>query len=932
MEKVFLIDGHAQIFRMYYAFMRRPMINSKGEDTSILFGFTKMLLELIAKEQPTHLAVAFDPPAKTFRHEAFPEYKANRSAAPELVKAALEPLQEILAAFNIPVVMMPGYEADDVIGSMASQWQGNERNIYMVTPDKDYGQLVTEGVFQYKPAKGGNDIEIIGKEQICSHYGICEPQQVIDILTIWGDASDNVPGIKGIGEVGAKKLIGKYGSIEGVIAHAGELSAKQQEAIKDAENQIMMSRFLVTIKTDIALPLGVDDIRIKPLDYGSVYAMFNKFEFNSLRKMLPQQVNTGAPAAAGSGLFAAEENSVAGGLEAAAQMQAMQENCAQMPAIEELELGKLLEIAAQSKRLSIHFTEQQSLILATGSSTICTCVVDDIKELEENNLSGYKKLKNILEESGIVKVGYGFKEHIKRLRACGVDLNKAMESGKLSSVEDIEIMHYLINPERSHKTDLLIKTYLGIDMESVVKPEDGQAEPQPEMFDLFSAPAEPVKAAPSQTEITQCALFLPLSGKVLQELEKANQKELYYSIEMPLIAVLSDMEWQGVKIDTAHLKCYSTELTKELNVIEQQIKDIAQDTQLNVSSPKQVGILLFEKLGLNPKVKKSARGNYPTDEETLTELLHSHPVVGQILEFRALKKLLSTYIDSFPSLISKQTGKLHTTFNQTITATGRLSSTNPNLQNIPIRTERGKEIRKAFIPSAPDGFIVSADYSQIELRLMAHMSGDSDLIDAFNHGKDIHTATAAKVFKVAEDEVTKEQRSRAKVANFGIIYGISAFGLSQRLGMNRTDSKQLIEEYFKNYPGVKEYMNSMIEKAKESGYVETIYGRRRFLPDINSRNAVVRSFNERNAINAPLQGSAADIIKVAMINVYERLKRENLASKMVLQVHDELVFDVVPQEVEQIKQIVKQEMERVIELSIPLIADCNSGKNWLEAH
>ncbi len=944
MKKVFLIDGHAQIFRMYYAFMRRPMINSKGVDTSILYGFTKMLLELIAREQPTHLAVAFDPPAKTFRHEAYPEYKANRSATPELVKEALEPLQEILAAFNIPVVMMPGFEADDVIGSMATQWHGYDRNIYMVTPDKDYGQLVTDGVFQYKPAKGGNEIEIIGKEQICSHYGICEPQQVIDILTIWGDASDNVPGVKGIGEVGAKKLIGKYGSIENLIEHSKELSVKQQEAIKEAESQIMMSRFLVTIKTDIQLPLGIDDIKIKPLDYSSIYAMFNKFEFNSLRKMLPQQQITETAAildntaTSGSGLFTVEGCSVAEG----------QDTTAQMPEIQETVLGKLLEMSIHNKKLAIHFTEQGALVLATYhttstdsaadlfdkqnySTTLYTSVIEKIGELAKRETVLFEQLKSVLEDSKITKTGYGFKQHIKRLRSHDIDLNRALERGRLSAVEDIEIMHYLINPERSHKIEFLLKTYLEMDLDNIIPQEKEELQEQ-ESFDLFSTPVEPAKATPSRIDIAKCALTLPLEGKIMEELEKANQKMLYNSIEMPLISVLSDMEWQGVKIDTEHLKTYSAELTKELNQIEQQVRDIAQDPLLNVSSPKQVGILLYDKLNLNQKAKKSSRGNYPTDEETLTELLNLHPVVGKILEFRALKKLLSTYIDSFPSLISKQTGKLHTTFNQSITATGRLSSTNPNLQNIPIRTERGKEIRKAFIPSLPLGVIVSADYSQIELRLMAHMSGDKDLIDAFNHGKDIHTATAAKIFKVAESDVTREQRSRAKVANFGIIYGISAFGLSQRLGMNRTDSKQLIEEYFKSYPGIKEYMNNMIQRAKENGYVETIYGRRRFLPDINSRNAVVRNFNERNAINAPLQGSAADIIKVAMINVYERLVKENLTSKMVLQVHDELVFDVVPHEEQQIRQIVKEEMESVVKLSIPLIADCNSGKNWLESH
>lgn len=925
MNKVFLIDGHAQIFRMYYAFMRRPMINSKGTDTSILFGFTKMLLELMAKEHPTHIAVAFDPPAKTFRHEAFEQYKANRPAAPELVKEALEPLKEILAAFNIPVVMLPGYEADDVIGSMATQWKGESRKIFMVTPDKDYGQLITENVFQYKPAKGGNETEIVGKEQICAQYGICTPQQVIDILTIWGDASDNVPGIKGIGEVGAKKLVGKYGNIEGIIEHIGELPAKQQQAITESLEQISMSRFLVTIKTDIALPVELDDIAVKPLDYNRINNIFNKFEFNSLRRLLPENsfsaITDSHAATEASTLFANETT------------ETIEKAAATTDFFHKFILAdELLDKAVQNKKVTMLLTENESLILATGNNPVYTTTIPQLKIFKTESPTVALTLKTVLEDNTITKIGYGFKRYIKILRDSRIDLNQSISLGKLNGVEDIEIMHYLINPERSHKPDMLIKSYLGVDLDSFLKSDSTNKESICETFDLFSAQTEENTSGPTDSEVMQCALLLPLHEKIAKELKQANQRDLYDNMEMPLISVLSDMEWQGVKIDIAHLKAYSRQLTTELNDIEQQARDLAGESNLNLSSPKQIGILLYEKLKLNSKAKKSSKGNYPTDEDTLTELLDSHPIVSKILEFRALKKLLSTYIDTFPELISKQTGRLHTTFNQAITATGRLSSTNPNLQNIPVRTERGKEIRKAFIPSFDNGYIVAADYSQIELRLMAHMSGDKDLIEAFKHGKDIHTATAAKIFKVAESDVTKEQRRRAKVANFGIIYGISAFGLSQRLSMSRTESKQLIEEYFKSYPGVKEYMNNMILKAKETGYVETIYKRRRFLPDINSRNAVVRSFNERNAINAPLQGSAADIIKMAMINVYQRIKAENLASKMVLQVHDELVFDVEPNEVEQIKHLVKEEMERVIELHIPLIADCNAGKNWLEAH
>ena len=925
MERIFLIDGHAQIFRMYYAFMRRPMINSKGVDTSILFGFTKMLLELIAKEHPTHLAVAFDPPAKTFRHEAFPEYKANRSAAPELVKEALEPLQEILAAFNIPVVMVPGYEADDVIGSMATQWKGFSKAIYMVTPDKDYGQLIDDNVFQYKPGKGGNETEIVGKEEICSHYGICAPEQIIDILTIWGDSSDNVPGVRGIGEVGAKKLVGKYGNLKGILDNIAELPKKQQESIQEAAEQIKMSRFLVTIKTDMELPVTLDDLRMQPLNYTAVYDVFNKFEFNSLRKLLPQNPH---PEKTPEYIMA---NSSAAGEQNGTREE-------MLPVINQnITIGSVLESAVKNGELAIKITGSNALVLAVSNqndTSFDSCTIPDLRELGCSNPAAFAELKDVLENPGILKTGYGFKQYINILNRFDIDLNSCSLNGGLKGIGDIEIMHYLLNPERSHKDELLIKSYLGIELSELEqnKNNDNSPEELPEP-DLFSTGfEEKMDLQPSRNEINLCALSLPLYRILQKELDQAAQSRLYHEIEMPLIGVLADMERQGVTIDIPHLKGYSKELTSEINEIELQVRELAEEPDLNLSSPKQVGILLYEKLKLNPKAKKSAKGNYSTDEESLSELADKHPIVNKILEFRALKKLLSTYIDNFPALVSPVSGKVHTTFNQTVTATGRLSSANPNLQNIPIRTQRGKEIRKAFIPSDPNGYIVSADYSQIELRLMAHMSGDKDLIAAFNNGKDIHTATAAKIFNVTEEEVTKEQRSRAKTANFGIIYGISAFGLSQRLGMGRSESKQLIEEYFKNYPGVKEYMNNMITKAKEKGYVETIYGRRRFLPDINSRNAAVRSFSERNAINAPLQGSAADIIKVAMIRVYKRLKEENIRSKMVLQVHDELVFDVVPEEQDRIREIVKNEMEKVIQLHVPLIADCNSGKNWLEAH
>ncbi|MBQ1929049.1 MAG: DNA polymerase I, partial [Bacteroidales bacterium] len=831
---------------------------------------------------PTHLAVAFDPPAKTFRHTAYPLYKANRSAAPELVKAALEPLQEILKAFNIPVIMMPGFEADDVIGSMATQWKGNNTQIFMVTPDKDYGQLISENVFQYKPAKGGNEIEIIGREQVCQHYGICNPEQVIDILTIWGDSSDNVPGIKGIGEVGAKKLMAKYGSLDSIIEHRSELPQKQQENINASLDQIEMSRFLVTIKTDIELPLKVEDIIIKGASYQELDRVFNRYEFNSLRKMLPAD------------FVHSTQESVLEVENTVSKSYNPKENT----------IAQIANDAAKSAQCSIIDVDSNHIAIGTTQG---------YHILEWKNIAD---IADLLQNNSVSKIGYNIKALYKKLWENGINLT--------GEIFDIELMHYIINPERTHKEEYLYKSYLGLDMENVIT-STAATEPAVEQLDLFSFVQQESDATQdlSQEEKNllgiRCNALIDLKDKLLEELKSSGQEKLYTEIEAPLVEVLANMEYTGVKIDTSNLNSYSKELGTVLDSIEKQAYELSGEA-INLSSPKQVGALLYEKLKLNPKVKKSAKGSYPTDEETLTGLLDAHPIVGKILEYRGIKKLISTYTDALPQLINNKTGKIHTTYNQSLTATGRLSSTNPNLQNIPIRTQKGREIRKSFIPSTANGYIVSADYSQIELRLMAHLSQDPHLVDAFNRNMDIHTATAAKVFKVDEMDVTKEQRSRAKVANFGIIYGISAFGLSQRLGMSRTDSKQLIDEYFNNYPKVKEYMNNMIQKAREEGYVETIYGRKRFLPDINSRNAAVRSYNERNAINAPLQGSAADIIKVAMINIYKRLNAEGLKSKMVLQVHDELIFDVTEQEVEQICNIVTQEMEKVAKLRIPLVA------------
>ena len=850
MKKLYLIDGHALVFRMYYAFLRRPMINSKGEDTSILFGFTKYLLELIAREKPTHLAVMFDPPGGTFRHDLYPEYKATRSATPELVKAALEPLSQIVDALDIPVLMKPGFEADDVIGTVARDFAGRGFDVYMVTPDKDLGQIVDDHIFQYKPGKGGADNEILSKEAICGQYGISDPHQIIDILAIWGDAADNVKGVPGVGEVGARKLVAAYGSVEGIEAHLDELPPRQQASFREALPYLGLSKTLVTVKTDVDIPVTEEQLLLGNPDVPRVTELFNHYEFNSLRGFIPT-------------------------METAPEPQHKSLECAETAA------DAVIRKARQEGCIAVRLAERVTLASGHDYATL-----------------PFSEAVPVLSDETLVKCGFGLK-------------NTALKG----PLHDIELMHYLLNPERSHKLETLSAAYLGADLA------ESEADGQMMLFDFEDKTAG--------KECVAAGLIAPLLQK---ELEAQHLWELYTRIEMPLIGVLADMEATGVRIDPRILGDYSRVLSKELVRIEQEARDLAGEPALNLSSPKQLGVVLYEKLNLNPRVKKSRNDSYPTDEETLTEIADRHPIVGKILEFRAIKKLLSTYIDPLPALINPATGKVHTTFTQALTATGRLSSVKPNLQNIPIRTERGMKIREAFVPSDPDGWIVSADYSQIELRLMAHLSGDEHLVAGFAHGADVHRATAARIFHIEPEAVTAEERRRAKVANFGIIYGISAFGLSQRMGISRTEAKAFIEEYFRSYPGVKEYMDRVVAQAREKGYVETLFGRKRFLPDIASKNAVARGLAERNAINAPIQGSAADIIKLAMIAVSRRLAKEGLRSKMVLQVHDELVFDVVPDERDRIVEIVKQEMENVCTLSVPLITECNYGKNWREAH
>lgn len=881
-KRLFLIDGHALVFKMYYAFLKRPMINSKGADMSILFGFTKYILELIEKEKPTHLAVAFDPPGGTFRHEMYPEYKATREETPQLVIDALEPLTELCEAMHIPVLMVKGYEADDVIGTVAKKEEQEGFKVYMVTPDKDYGQLITENILQFKPGKAGNDNEIIGTEAVCSKYGISNPRQVIDMLTICGDTSDNVPGVKGVGEKGAGKLIAKYGSVKNIYDHLDDLTPKQREAFESARDHIRLSQELVTIRTDVPIGINADEMAVD-MEYDQhIVGLFDKYEFGSLKKYIGHlQTDSGA-----------QENKTIEYLAISPSEAASRARKVRSCSIRTESYGESIFSGIRKVTVGIH--DGNDVYIASGTP---------------------EEMSDIISDESIEKYGYDLKRQCNLLSEAGIRF-----MGKLL---DIELMHYVINPEKSHKPEILAKGYLDIDM---TRNQDG-GQIQQSLFNDEECTEEDEAG-------TEAAIMIRLGEKVRNDLARSGMSKLYDQIEEPLIYVLSGMERTGVRVDLMQLHNYAAQLNKELEERQQRIREMAGEPDLNILSPKQIGHLLFEKLMLDPKVKAKSgvRYSYSTDEDTLVALSDRHPIIDEILEYRAVRKLLSTYIEPLHNFVSQKTGKIHTTFNQALTATGRLSSSKPNLQNIPVRTERGKEIRKAFVPSAPDGIIMSADYSQIELRIMAHLSQDSHLIDAFRHGLDVHAMTASKIFGIDIGEVTPEQRRIAKTANFGIMYGISSFGLAQRLRISRAQAKKIIDDYFANFTSISTYIRNTIDSAKELGYVKTLFGRRRYLPDINSRNATVRSLAERNAINAPIQGTSADIIKKAMIGVDRKISEAGLRSRMVLQIHDELVFDAIESEADMLKDIVKQEMENVIPLSIPLTVECNYGKNWLEAH
>ena len=923
MEKLFLLDAYALIYRAYYALIKSPRINSKGFNTSAILGFVNTLEDVLKKENPTHIGIAFDPTGPTFRHEAYPEYKAQREETPEVIRLSVPIIKDIIRAYRIPILEVPGYEADDVIGTLATEAGKRGITTYMMTPDKDYGQLVGENVFMYRPRHNDKAFEVMGVEEVKNKYAIQSPLQVIDLLGLMGDASDNIPGCPGVGEKTAQKLIAQFGNIENLLAHTDQLKGALRTKVEENRKQIEFSRFLATIKTDVPLPLDMDALKRESPDEEELRKIFQELEFRTLLERIFKEKPKETPAATPGqgdlfGFFTPETTSEPEKTNLATLHTL---NCNYQLVDNEEKLSQLLQnivtqsvlsldtettstdpIRAELVGMSFSYAENQAFYVPVPADrSEAQKIVDRFRPVFENR--------------EIMKVGQNIKYDMLVLANYGVQLQ--------GPLFDTMVAHYVLQPELRHNMDYLAEIYLNyqtIHIEELIGP---KGKNQGNMRDL--PPASVYEYACEDADVT-----LKLKNKLEKELDENNVRKLFEEIEMPLIPVLAYMERNGVRIDTEALKETSRHFTLRMKQIEEEVYQLA-GTEFNIASPKQVGEVLFDRLKIVEKAKKTKTGQYVTSEEVLESLRGKHEVVGKILEHRGLKKLLGTYIDALPQLINPETGRIHTSFNQTVTATGRLSSSNPNLQNIPIRNEDGKEIRKAFIPD--DGCIFfSADYSQIELRIMAHLSGDPHMIEAFQKGQDIHAATASKIYKVPLEEVTREQRSKAKTANFGIIYGISVFGLAERLNVDRKEAKELIDGYFENYPHVKEYMDESIRFARERGYIETIFKRKRYLPDINSRNAVVRGYAERNAINAPIQGSAADIIKVAMVRIYQRFLKERIQSKMILQVHDELNFSVLPEEQEKVKQIVIEEMESAYKMKAPLLADSGWGQNWLEAH
>lgn len=930
-KKLFLLDAYALIYRAYFAFAKNPRINSKGQNTSAAFGFTNVLIDVIKNEKPTHLAVVFDPPGgSTHRQADFEAYKAHREEMPEDIRSMIQPIKRIIEAFNVPILEVNGYEADDVIGTLAKIAEKKGYTTYMMTPDKDYGQLVSENIFMFKPGRGGNPPEIMGVKEVCEKFEVENPMQVIDILGLWGDASDNIPGIPGIGEKTAKTLIQKYGSLEAILENAHELKGKQQENVINFADQGRVSKMLATIITDLEVDFDEEALIMCDVDSEKVKEIFTELEFRNLaRRVIGEDIVVTAHPTANSGdsaqldLFGVQSMLVEQDPTPTADYKTI---ATEKPSYH------LITQADERKELLDLLLKQEQVCFDTETTDLDALHADlvgmsfSFKAREAFYVAvpdNFEDAKKVVEEfmpffesNKIEKIAHNIKYDLKVLNRYSVSVAEP--------TFDTMIAHYLINPESKQSMDFLAEFYLKYKPISIETLIGKKGKSQGNMKDL--KPEEVVDYACEDADIT-----FQLKQIFEPEIQKEHLKELFYNLEMPLVHVLKDMEQEGIAIDVESLKDYSKELETTLLQLEKDIKSAA-GFDFNVDSPKQLGEVLFDHLKIDPKAKKTKTGQYATSEDILQKLSNAHAIIPMILEYRQLRKLKSTYVDPLPMMTDRLDGRIHTNFMQTVTATGRLSSNNPNLQNIPIKTEKGREIRKSFIPRDSNHVLLAADYSQIELRIIAALSGDETMIHAFHNKFDIHTATASKVFHVPMEEVTREQRGAAKAVNFGIIYGQSAFGLSQSLNISRTEAKSIIDSYFEQFSALKTYMDKVLLDAREKGYVETIMKRRRYLPDINSANAVVRGFAERNAVNAPIQGSAADIIKMAMIKLHHTLKDHHLKSRMILQVHDELVFDVPLDEVDVMKTLVKECMEHAVAVGVPIDVEVEVGRNWLDAH
>ena len=940
-KKLFLLDAYALIYRAFFAMSKNPRMNSKGLNTSAVMGFLNSLYEILQKEKPTHIGVAFDVSGTAQRQAEYSEYKANREKMPDDLRDSIPYIIRLIEAFNIPVYGVEGYEADDVIGTLSKKAEQQGFITYMMTPDKDFGQLVTDKILLYKPAKFGEPAQVWGPKEVCERYGIQEPKQLIDILGLWGDAADNIPGIPGIGEKTAAQLVQKYGSVENLIAHADELKGKQKENVINFAEQGLMSKALATINLEVPVEFSEEELKAKEPDVPALMALFEELEFKTFAKRFLEdykkthgdvpQAETPTPKPSAPNLFSTTPPSSEFDLFHQGDNSGLLEFSDKDSAKTVPHDYKLVENDADIKSLVDLLCKQKQFVFDTETTNIDVYSAElvglsfAIKAHEAWYLSmpaereacqkKLELLRPLFENEGIQKIGQNLKYDISMLAQYGISVKGPMF--------DTMLAHYLLEPEQRHNMDYLAEVYLNyltIPIEDLI----GKGRQQKTMREV---PVEQVKEyAAEDADIT-----LQLYEKLMPLLKENGVEKLFYEIEMPLVPVLSRMEANGVKIDTENLQQISEEFGKEIRKIEEQIYQAA-GTPFNIASPKQLGEILFEKLKIDEKAKKTKTGQYATGEDVLQKLSHKHPIIQMILDYRSFTKLKSTYLDALPALVNPKDGLIHTSYNQAVTATGRLSSNNPNLQNIPVRTEKGREIRRAFVPRSPQYTLLAADYSQIELRIIAHLSQDPAMVNDFNLGHDIHAATAAKVFHVPMEQVTKEQRSRAKAVNFGIIYGMSAFGLAERMELSRSEAADIIKKYFEEYAGIKEYMNRSIALARERGYAETILGRRRYLRDINGANSVVRGFAERNAINAPIQGSSADMIKIAMIGIHQELERLKMQSKMILQVHDELVFDAHLDELDTLKAIVNDKMVNALPLSVPVVVEMNTGSNWLEAH